>query len=445
MAAEDFQAQLLALAEQHSRPAFLANINEQGRAAFAAASLPTRKTELWKYVSLFNLTETQFGAVNSVAANEELAQAANFGEFDCARLVFINGVLSTELSDALALAEVSLFSQANSEQQALLEAKLGSVLAQQNKTAHLFNDLNNAATHEGVLIHVGKNTKLSKPVQVSFLTTSNSEPFVANARILVVLESGAEATVLEHYGSDSAAQNSLTNAVTELSLGDNAKLQHYRLQTMQNDAQHIGAVHVELLRDANYDAFFLSLGSRLCRNDIVVNHNVGGSHAELAGVYIPQQQQVVDYHTSLEHRAANCTSNEVFRGIMNDKSKAVFNGRIHIYPDAQKTHAELNNKNLLLTPGAEVYTKPELEIYADDVKCAHGATVAQLDEQASFYLQSRGISKIEAEVMLSFGFINELLQAFPDQALAKQLRPVLARQFGRSEELSLHLTDEALQ
>lgn len=445
MAAEQFQAQLLALANQAERPAFLKTLNEQGRLAFASATMPTRKTELWKYTSLFSLAETEFFQASNNSLTAELEQAATFEGFATARLVFINGILNTELSDALALAEVTLFSQANAEQQQLIQAKLGTVLAQQHKTAHLFNDLNNAATNEGVFIHVPKNQKLAKPIQISFLTTSNPQPFTVNARVLVVLETGAQATLLEHYGSDKAEQNSLTNALTEISIGDNAKLQHYRLQTMQNDAQHIGAVHSELLRDANYDAFFLSLGSRLSRNDIVVNHNVGGSHAELAGVYIPQQQQVVDYHTSIEHRAANCTSNEVFRGIMNDKSKAIFNGRIHIHPDAQKTHAELNNKNLLLVPGAEIYTKPELEIYADDVKCAHGATVAQLDEQASFYLQSRGISKLEAEVMLSFGFINELLQALPDAALAKQLRPLLANQFGRSEELSLHLTDEALQ
>lgn len=445
IATDQFQTQLLALADAAPEsPSFLSKLNQQGRAAYTAAHFPTRKTELWKYTSLFNLAQTEFQAASNHSLNEDLTQAATIPNLGSARLVFVNGVLNAELSDALALEQVTLFSQTNAVQQELLAEKLGSVLAKHHNTGHLFNDLNNAATRDGVLIHVGKNQQLNQPIQLSYLTTSDAAPFNINLRVLVVLEQGAQATLIEHYGSDLAEQNSLTNALTEIIIGNNAKLQHYRLQTMQNEAQHIGAVHADLLRDANYSAFFLSLGSRLSRNDIVVNHNVGGSHSELAGVYVPQHQQVVDYHTTIEHRAANCTSNEVFRGIMNDKSKAIFNGRIHIHPDAQKTLAELNNKNLLLTPGAEIYTKPELEIYADDVKCAHGATVAQLDEQATFYLQSRGISKREAEVMLSFGFINELLQNLPDEAITKYLRPILAQQFGRDEELSLHLTDEVL-
>ena len=204
---------------------------------------------------------------------------------------------------------------------------------------------------------------------------------------------------------------------------------------------HIGSTHVDLTRDSQYNAFHLGLGTRLTRNDIVVNHNVGGSHCELNGVYIPQNQQLLDFHTCIEHKVPHCTSNEVFRGIMNDKARAVFNGRIHIHPQAQKTLAELSNKNLLLTNTAEIYTKPELEIYADDVKCAHGATVAQLEEKAMFYMQSRGISKKEAEVMLSFGFINELLEALPHEDIALVLRPLLAHRFGRDQSLSRHLLE----
>ena len=442
--AEQFQTQLLALADAGERPAFLADLNSQGREAFAKASLPTRKTENWKYTSLYNLSQIEFAAAANNSLNAELEQAATIPGFEAARLVFINGVLNEQLSDALALDEVTVFSQANAEQQALIQSKLGTVLAQQHKTGHLFNDLNNAATCEGVLVHLRKNTRLAKPLQLSFLTTDNSQPFTVNSRILLVLDAGSEATVLEHYGSDSATQTSLTNALTEISVGDNAKLQHYRLNTANEEAQHLGSTYVELLRDAQYQAFLLGLGSKLTRNDLVVLHNVGGSHAEIAGVYIPQHQDVLDYHTCIEHKAAHCTSNEVFRGIVNDRAKAVFNGRIHIHPDAQKTNAQLNNKNLLLTNTAEVYTKPELEIYADDVKCAHGATVAQLDDQARFYLQSRGVSRREAEVMLSFGFINELLQALPDAAITALLRPLLAKRFGRDDSLSDPLLDKEL-
>ena len=230
--------------------------------------------------------------------------------------------------------------------------------------------------------------------------------------------------------------------MTEIRIGDNAKLTHYRLQLMSESAFHIGGTFIDLQRDARYEGFHLGLGTALTRNDIIVNHNVGGSHCEMNGVYVPQNKQVIDFHTCVEHKVAHCTTNEVFRGIMNNKAKATFNGRIHIHPDAQKTLAELSNKNLLLTNTAEINTKPELEIYADDVQCAHGATVAQLEEKARFYLQSRGISKEDAEIMLSFGFINELLNGLNHEEIGLWLRPQLAQRFGRSDDLSAQLTGE---
>jgi len=434
-----FRDAQLAVARESTALPFLAAIREQGQTAFAAASIPGRKTEAWKYTSLYSLTTNTYGTAATAELNDELRTAASVNGLDAARLVFINGQLSTELSGALALQQVTLFSQADAEQQAFIAEKLGSVLAQADNTAHLFNDLNNASVSEGVLIHIGKNEQLQQPLQISYLTTTAATPFIANARILMVLESGADATLVEHYGSDSAAQTSFTNALTEILVGDNARLQHYQLQLMQEEAFHIGSTHVALARDSQYRSFHLALGTRLTRNDIVVNHNSGGSHSDVNGVYIPQHQQVVDFHTCIEHRVPNCTSGETFRGIMNDKAKAVFNGRIHIHPKAQKTAAELSNKNLLLTNSAEVDTKPELEIYADDVKCAHGATVAQLEEKAMFYLQSRGVSRQEAEVMLSFGFINELLEALPHKTISSLLRPLLAHRFGRDQSLSQHL------
>lgn len=434
-------AQLALVANTPSLP-FLHSLNEEGRAAFLQAALPTRKTENFKYTSLLKLTQTQFGQTSSVKITDELVAAASIKDLNAARLVFINGQLISELSDALALKEVVRFSQANTEEQQWLQQHLGVTLKNAHKTAHLFNDLNNAALRDGVLIHVARNQRLEKPLQISFLTTQNAEPFSVNPRLMLWLEKGAEATLVEHYGSDQHEQVSFTNALTEIQLGDNAKLQHYRLQCMQELAQHIGSTYVDLNRDSHYQGFHLSLGSTLTRNDLVVNHNVGGSHCELSGVYIPQHQDVVDFHTCIEHRAPHCTSREVFRGIMNDKAKAVFNGRIHIWKDAQKSDAQLNNKNLLLTNSAEINTKPELEIYADDVKCAHGATVAQLDDKAVFYLQSRGINKKDAEVMLSFGFINELLEALPHRAMTQFLRPMLEERFHSAGHLNAELLED---
>jgi len=358
--------------------------------------------------------------------------------------------VNTELSDALALEQVTLLSQASTEQQALakeyLGKSLGKTVAGDIDPSHLFNQLNNAALQNGVLIEIKRNSRLDKPLHLCYLNTEADAGFTVNSRVLVVLETGAELELVEHYASldSDSSDASFTNALTEVVVGDNARLTHYRLQLMHNDAAHIGSVWVNLKRDANYQAFHLALGSQLTRNDIVVHHSVGGSHSDINGVYVPQGKQLVDFHTCIEHAAAHCTSNEIFRGIINDQAKAIFNGRIHIHKDAQKTLAELSNKNLLLTNKAEINTKPELEIYADDVKCAHGATVAQLDDKARFYLQSRGISEDEAQVMLSFGFINELLDAMPDKAIGHWLRPILAKRFGREQSFDEDLVESVL-
>ena len=204
----------------------------------------------------------------------------------------------------------------------------------------------------------------------------------------------------------------------------------------------MGGVHVNLHRDARFHGFTLAQGSRLKRIDYQLNMRGEGAHMELNGVYLPRNKQVIDYHTNVEHCVPNCTSNEVFRGIIGDSAKAVFNGRIHIHPKAQKTLAELSNKNLLTSRTAEINTKPELEIYADDVRCAHGATISQLDETSLYYLQSRGISAADATTMLSFGFINELLNQVPEQAIQDYLRPRLSSLFGQASERVGHLSYE---
>jgi Fe-S cluster assembly protein SufD len=447
------QAQLNALAE--STQAWLGDLNSAGREAFEQAPWPTRKTEAFKYCSLKTLADHPRAAAAPVAtaSTEAIRAAANIPHFDGYQLVLVNGQVNTELSDALALEQVTLLSQASTEQQALakeyLGKSLGKTVAGDIDPSHLFNQLNNAVLQDGVLIEIKRNSRLDKPLYLCYLNTEADAGFTVNSRVLVVLETGAELELVEHYASldgtnDNSGDNSFTNAMTEVVVGDNARLIHYRLQLMHNDAAHIGSVWVNLKRDANYQAFHLALGSQLTRNDIVVHHSVGGSHSDINGVYVPQGKQLVDFHTCIEHAAAHCTSNEIFRGIINDQAKAVFNGRIHIHKDAQKTLAELSNKNLLLTNKAEINTKPELEIYADDVKCAHGATVAQLDDKARFYLQSRGISEDEAQVMLSFGFINELLDAMPDEAIGHWLRPILAKRFGREQSFDEDLVESVL-
>jgi Fe-S cluster assembly protein SufD len=433
----DFHKGLLAVNDTE-RELFSA-LNTSGSESFLQQEIPTRKTEAWKFTSLYSFTSNEegYGRLAEDYNAKGLDGITAIPELNAQCLVFVNGQYSDELSSNESLSNVVRFSQANEAQHAIIADNLGTAIEQEK---HIFAALNNAIINEGVLVHVGKNEHLKTNIQITHITTAQAKPFTVPARLLIVLDTGAEATVIEHFASNDDEQNCFVNAITEAKIGANARLNHYRLQLMQEGSIQMGGVHVDLGRDANYDSFQLGLGAKIVRNDINVNHNVGGSHCELVGVYLPQNKQLIDFHSNIEHKVANCTTNEVFRGIMADKSKAVFNGRIHIHPDAQKTLAQLSNKNLLLSNDATINTKPELEIYADDVRCAHGATIAQLDEQARFYLRSRGISAAEADVMLSFGFINALLENLKLDAVRNLIRPLLAQRFGRDEELMKHIS-----
>lgn len=426
----DFQHQAIRLTALQQPLTWLENLRTQAADEWLARPWPTRKTEHWKYTPLQGLQKTILNAWGDVASAElDKTLCSEFIPLDAFRLVFVNGVFDAANSSKLPNSIVR-FSQANAEQQTVIEKHLGTVV---EGNQHLFAALNNAWLDDGVLIHVLRNQQLEKPVYIVNIVTEVA--VASNQRLLVVLDENAQAEIIEHYFSSNEVQQGFVNALTEMVIGDNAKLQHYRLNLEEENAQHIGAVHVNLLRNARLRGFTLSLGSRLKRIDYQLNHRGAGAELDLQGVYLPRNNQMVDYHTNVCHWVPHCTSNEVFRGIIADSAQAIFNGRIYIHKQAQKTLAELSNKNLLTSNKAEVNTKPELEIYADDVKCAHGATVSQLNANTRYYLQSRGLSRSEAEVMLSFGFINELLQQIAEPKVRDYLLPRLAELFGRDQAL----------
>lgn len=428
----DFQQQAILLAAQQQPVSWLQDFRARAANDWLAQTWPTRKTEHWKYTPLQGLQKTLLLAFGQ---STELDEAVNSDliPLDAIRLVFINGVFSAENSTQAEC--VVRFSEANNEQQLLIEKYLGKIVQGER---HLFATLNNAWLGDGVLLHVPRAQHLEKPVYLVHVATG--EEVAANQRLLIVLEENAQAEVIEHYITGNNASSGFVNALTEIQLADGADLHHYRLNMEAEHAQHIGAVHVDLQRNARLRGFALALGAKLMRIDYQMNHRGPGAELDLQGVYLPRNQQLVDYHTNICHWVPHCTSNEVFRGIVSDSAQAIFNGRIYIHKDAQKTLAELSNKNLLTSNKAEVNTKPELEIYADDVKCAHGATISQLNENARYYLRSRGLSRAEADVMLSFGFINELLEQIAQSAVHDYLQPRLARLFGR--ELSVELAND---
>jgi Fe-S cluster assembly protein SufD len=440
VSAIDFNQQAIAFADESPKASFLGDVQQAGLNQFKTLPFPTRKTEDWKYTSLFALTKQDY---NRAVQNTDFNNQAlfNIPELDAHRLVFVNGVFNEALSDISEQDGLVLvtFEKASEQQQQAIAASLGKVADTQR---NLFTALNNAQVNDGVYISLEKSVQLAKPIQLVHVTTAQTQPASAFSRCLIELAQHANATIIEQFVSTDETQNVLYNQTTEAIVGDGAKLNHYRLNSEHESSLHFGGVYVDLNRDSQFESYQVLLGGQIKRLDVLVNHNVGGSHCEMKGVYLPKHDQHVDIHSYIEHKAAHCTTNEVYRGIMADQSKAVFNGRIHILPDAQKTLAELSNKNLLLSDKAQINTKPELEIYADDVRCAHGATVAQLDEKAKFYLRSRGISAQEADIMLSFGFINELLESIPLEPLRNKMRPLMAEQFTSNRELTKHLLHE---
>jgi len=400
---------------------WLSSFQEQGRSQWLSKQFPNRKTENWKYTSLHSLAEGNYLRWSEAANHGNLKEQVSIPDFDAHRIVFVNGcydvaLSSLDLPDGL---EVCSFGEASDEQQALIREHLGSVVEQ---GTHQFAALNASWVQEGVFIRVKSKTVVEKPVQVVYLTTAQEYNFSVQQRCLVLVEPLAEVTVLESFTSTGEAQNSFTNGVTELVVSENASLKHVRLHVEEEQALHIGGVHVSLAANARFDSFHLGLGSAVKRIDITINHEDKGTECNLNGIYLARNNQLVDYHTTIEHKAPHGRTSEVFRGIISDQAKAVFNGRIHIHKDAQKVLAELSNKNLLTSQQAEVDTKPELEIYADDVQCAHGATIAQLDDKSLYYMQARGVDRDKARILLSFGFINELINDLSDHALQVYIR-----------------------
>jgi len=430
----DFMQQPLREAAR-TAPGWLAGTLNRGQAAWRETRLPTRKTEAWKYNDLGVLQRT-FSAPTPGRA--PALEDVDYPRLDGPTLVFTDGVFCPELSRLELPGGVQLvrFADAGAEQAQAIVERLGTAV---HHSRHLFAPLNDATLADGVYLEIAPDTTLEEPIHLVWLSSGRTEALGVTQRLLVEVGAHSRATLVETFANTEADGVVFTNGISELLLSEGASLDHNRLHLEGGRAVHIGGVHALLAANANLDGFHLALGSDLKRIDIAVQHEGQGAHCRLNGLYLPRGEEQVDYHTCIEHAVPDCTSEENFRGIIGDEARAIFNGRIHIHPDAQRTRAELNNKNLLTSREAEVNTKPELEIYADDVQCAHGATVAQMDATALHYLRTRGISRAEAEVMLSYGFINELVEDIPCAALRDYLKPLLARRFARSPRLTRHL------
>jgi len=382
---------------------------------------PTRKTEDWKYTSVRPLEKRNAESAQSVSTfNVPLID-----ELNAIELYFINGRLvdkdqsggiPASLPAGLSISDLHEVDEST-------QAWARDLFSACKPKKHLFGLVNDTLSDNGVIIDVADNADIETPIRIVNMITADID---VHNRILVRIGCGAKACIIEEA---TGSQASYFSGFAEYFIAEDASLEHYRFCLRTQKALSIGGSHFELKSNSKINSTVVGFGSDLARLDIDVLHRGNNADAKLNAIYLLDGDEKFDLHTCIEHEISHCTTEENIRGIVADCAKATFNGRIHIHRDAQKSLAELNNKNLLLSDNAQINTKPELEIYADDVRCAHGATVAELDSSALYYLTSRGVSKTKALVMLNFGFINALVDEMPNGALAQWLRPQLQDRF----------------
>lgn len=391
---------------------WLSPVRAEALAKLKEQSWPGRRTEAWRYTSLHAVEDLSLPTESNAQA-----EAPAIKGLDAIDLVFVDGRLTSDLA-ALNLPE-GLTIRSLTDKSDIAEQ----VFTQVKPSHHLFGLVNDVLATQGIVIEVAPNATIERPIRVVNFATDNVE---SHTRVLVSLGDNAKATVIEH---GSGTGHSLNTAFAEYDIADNARLEHYRFALHQGEAIHVGGSHFKLANKSRLNSTLIGYGSQLTRLDVDIIHAGEHAHAKFNNAYLLAPKEHFDLHSTIEHAMPNGTTEENARGIIGDKAKAVFNGRIHIHRDAQKTLAELNNRNLLLSRGAQINTKPELEIYADDVQCAHGATVAEIDEEALYYLLTRGIDKQKALVMLNFGFVQEMVFDMPNEALAEWLQPILKQRF----------------
>ncbi|WP_299622813.1 Fe-S cluster assembly protein SufD [Pelagibius sp.] len=406
---------------------WLAELRDRGLQRFAESGLPTPRLESWKYTSLRPIEKVDFAATGVPRACVSIDQAPSLlpDHTDCHRLVFVDGHLRRDLSqlgDLPAGAKLLPLSEQLAADPDWLQTHLDRL---DDSQLPPMLALNTAMMMNGFVLHLTRGTVLPHPVEVVHLGGAGDAPLAYHPRNLVVLEEGSQATLIEHF-SHMGEQAYLSNSMTEASVGAGAILRHYKLQADALNAFHLATVEAEIGRDATYDSFVMTTGARLSRNETSVRLNGEGATCHLNGAYLVRGEQHCDNTTVVDHLVPNTTCREVFKGVIDDKARAVFQGKLKVHRDAQHTNGHQLSKVLLLSDRAEIDAKPELEIYADDVVCSHGATAGDLDHDALFYLRARGIPEAEARAMLIEAFLGESI----DQIAAEGLCPALMTSIG---------------
>lgn len=411
-------------------PAWLQAIRKSAFDHFADLGFPSTHNEEWKYTSVAPLAGIQFRPAADYLAPKgdrqpgELLQST---PADSITLHFYAGQFVEELAPTGSLPagiKVTSLAKALAAGSPLLEKHFARYA---DSAKQPFVALNTAFAEDGALIEISPDVVLTQPIYLRFVAGRSHEPLIYHPRNLVVLGQGSQATVVEQYLSAGPAPQQLyfTNAVTEVVLGENARLEHIKEQDESLQAFHIATLHFHQERSSGASTTTVAFGSALDREDVIAVLDGPGAECTLNGLYVTTGSQHVDNHTTIDHAQPHCSSRELYKGILDGKSTGVFNGKIVVRKDAQKTDSKQSNKNLLLAEDCVINTKPQLEIYADDVKCTHGATIGQIDAESIFYLRSRGIGQEEARAMLTLAFANDVLGKIKSEPLRARLEELL--------------------
>jgi Fe-S cluster assembly protein SufD len=413
-------------------PEWLESIRRSAMEHFARTGFPSARDEEWRFTPIAPIAQGTWRPADDTGAavSERDLAPFLFGHDDWTTLVFVNGVYSDRLSTpgrlpagvrALGLAE------AVGADRALLERHL---------TRHApiegspFTALNTALLREGGVVHVAAGVDLGEPVHLLFVSTAGAVGTVTHPRNVIVIDRGARASIVESYVTLAPGASYWTNPVTEVAVAAGGWVEHTRIQRESERAYHVGLTHVDQQRDSHYRSFSLAMGAALSRHNLHVRLNDENIETLMYGLYVTRGDQVADTHTAIYHDQPNCRSWEVYKGILDGRSRGVFNGKVLVKPEAQKTDAKQTNRNLLLSDLARVDTKPQLEIFADDVKCTHGATVGRLDDIARFYARSRGLPAAAADRLLTYAFAAEVVDEVALAPVRQELDRLVLERLG---------------
>jgi Fe-S cluster assembly protein SufD len=409
------------------QPAWLRGLRERSFARFCEVGFPTTKNEDWRFTNVNAIAQTPFqlarDARRTEATYSDTLDACRIPGAAC-QLVFLNGRFASELSDLGNLPQgvrAGSLAQSIAQDGASLEPHLGRYL---NIERDAFSALNTAFIEDGAYVYLPRGTVLEAPICFLFISVPGNDPEMTNPRNLIVAENATEASIVEDYVSLGSGV-SFSNVVTELVAGEDAVISHYMIEREDRQVFNVSTLRSQQARSSNVSSHSVLLGGGLVRNNIHPVLAGEGGECLINGLFIGNGHQHMDNYMLVEHASAHCGSRQFYNGILDGHSHGVFHGRIIVHKDAQKTDAKQTNRNLLLSDDAQIDTKPQLEIYADDVKCTHGATIGQVEENALFYMRSRGIEETEARSLLLLAFANECLDRMKSAPVRDYLRDLV--------------------